>query len=696
MTSSEPVRHPDSDREEAILNLVQSLIPVLHKEKEEGNTGDNEARAPSSVSSGSFPIPQHYLTLTTGSAVYRVLHTIAPTTFTELLAMEEILDDDLPWGSGGSLKFSPQIETKMKGNLLTLIRHMNDHARFNLDAKRGDFNLTALVSASAVVQYASRASLPSEQPLEGEGQFRLLMNLFVAMVALSGLPILLNCLKSLPREQQKTLSDLTRETMHEYGLRGTRSSVDRRRAAAIPSRYTSPFASQSMGSVAPAVMEESTYFRSKNAQLSQEVEEWKSRVSALESKNAILGEECKNIEYKYHQLLNEVERDTAGETAALKTAVEKKTETIEALQQKLDEAQQRLKSVKQAAEAHQMQSDGLKSKIKQLEAAVLRMMEDRRELEQKNALLEDKLTARNKGFQELEEETERLRNELRFLECSDRVPRLTQEPHGDEPSKLANASFASNDSITRVLSLEKDLTDIRRQRDQLQKQVNVLQRQFASGASITSGSTVQAAAQDTLKAQVRQLERERQVLHRQREKAMERIQELESMLALPQGGGSAQYVASSKPAASEARESELVCDTERRPAPQTPRTPNRPTLSEIPNEGCPMSFGSAGEVPTSLTASGKRILTTLSSMLMAYAFQNVLLQQHDVLLFKDHLEGYRERARHLRRGHEANWWEDLAQPTGNNGGRSFLARQRRMVEVGLMESVVHHHIAAKK
>lgn len=748
------------ERDNTILHLVQKILPSIQSKDEQLH----------------HPLPTHYDALVSGVAVYRILHEIMPSIFSDVQAMEEVPDwlavhrDAAAAPSTAETTGSPSSEaqTIMKGNLLTLIRHMNEHARSTLDAKRNEFNLTAMVNAGSIVQSTCLRSAAADwtetdrqRATEGREQFGVLTNLFVAMVALSGIPTMLHCLKQLPREEQKLLSDITREAMQTYGLKGSRPSVDTRRSVRPQSnRFSSPAMMGAGGgaggsSVLPAtslptaasslLSDEGSYYLNKNIQLTQELEEVKSKAQEMEAKYALEVEERRSWEMRYKKLFSEMERQPTSDVSSLQQSLQQKSDTIDALNEKLDEQQARLNAIKQAASVHEMQNENTKRKIKQLEETITRMLSEYREMESKVALAEDKLAAKTKGYQELEVQVEQLRSEVRLLQ-------LSKGNNGDgNDDRMADMSFASTGSVGRALILEKEVVEVRRQRDNLQKQVHVLQRQYAAASAMPSGgvaSSVHSATQDTLKAQVRQLERERDAQKKQLQQAQERIQELEGQVgaaaaaaaaasvvgngsivepplpsegshAIPSpkevGSGSAlsegvvghNDQAKGEAAAEESarRDDNAVCE---------PCTPERPVGGdggvELPGmattEGAALQ-SAGGLSPEHLPDGGASTTTTtaalaaavpafvkqqqaiMSSLLLSYAYQNVVLQQHDVLLYKDKMEGYMER---MRRG-VAGGEEVEEYSTHNSRGGTLLSRQRRRIEEGLLESVVHNHIA---
>eukprot|EP00796_Vickermania_ingenoplastis_P005876 gene5876-4196_t len=625
---------PEARLEDCTLHLVHKLLPVL-------GGGSDSSAAPSS-----------YTELAWGCSMYRILHGIAPNIFA---AVQSLRERDPQMTAG-------QAVTAMKGNVVTLIRHMNEYARNVLDAKRNDFNLTALVNASCIVQHALDSEAqdhggPADegsQAEEGRQQLHVLTNLFVAMIALSGLPNALNALKQLPREEQLVLSKATREAMAAYGLRGALASADPRHSSRLRAGFASP---GSGGSTRGALEDSGEYYRAKTVQLTRELEEVRARAHEMESRYVLDAEEKRNLEAKYQQLLLEVKERPSVDISSLQATLKIRDDTIKALNAKVDEQQSRLTSLKHAVTAHDLQTEVTKQKVKQLEETIVRMLEDRRELESKLSLAEDKVASQGKARDELQNEVEDLRSQLRMAQ-------LTQKNGGGggdgEPSfSLANASFASTGSIDRALVLEKEVTEMRRQRDNLQKQVHVLQRQFAASSMPRAGAGVHSAAQDTLKAQVRQLEREREQLKRQLQQAQDRLVELES----------------TRGALHKAETGEEA------------RTPQRATT---PAAVTPHAEGAAEEGEAALDgtvatapATAKQQQTLLTSLLLSYAYQNLALQQHDILLFKDSIEarGERRRAR-----------DPAAVAAGETHRGSALLRQRRLIEEGLLESVVHHHI----
>lgn len=855
--------------------------------------------------------------------LYRILHEMAPQTFTEvesLVTVEEWLVS-----CNSNTKQSPltpptspvaailqpvssETQTHIKGNLMALIRHMNDHARNTLDAKRHDFNITAMVNVTTVVRGCTTSRCPSSttapfvsaspspqksnlrgsSSAEGGGkadsdqqnaslspkemediseawhQFALLSQLFVAMVALSGVPRMLQCLKGLPREEQKVLSNLTREAMQHYGLKSTRASVDRRGSVMSVNRYTSPYrnanastvlqtSSSVIGSVStllPTGMDgmgggagpgsslagDGMHYRMKAMQLGQEVEEWKSRAQTLESQYALLMDEKKVWDYKYRKLLDEVEKEPSEDLVVLQASLAQKDETIEALRAKVLEQQEAVSAMKQASSVHQLQNDNLKRKLKQQEEVIVRFMEDRREMESKLQLAEDKLEARTKAYQTLEVDAEKLRSELKLLQLSKPTEGGGGGGNEEEQRMLAsNVSFTSTGSVGRTLGLEKELREVRRQRDNFQKQIQVLQRQFAAataggagsspfptmgagghrgpvspsagiggtssgGVGVANENTLAVAAYDTLKAQLRQLEREKHQQKHQLKEAQSRIKELEGQLenaktvanslteriimtareapasntgvggptstnmpapsrsprpgrsgkedeaglslappltsttgrtvsgkdqmehpsppplpSLPQGTTSATTPATLKndtekdTTGTMSSESAAITKTIVPPLPLDsisihpsgsldlplssiagrPGTQIEPPLSATTTSLVPpLSLPSTSASAEAAIASLKQQVTMLTSLLLSYGYQNSLLQQHDLLLFRDRQVGYMERYRQEKKGRRAV----MSNPSPGGIGARLLSMHRRVLEQGMLESVVHHYV----
>lgn len=622
----------------------------------------------------SHPMPQSYATLADGCALYRILNKVSPSVFVDL----EIIRDPEEGGDASE----EDVQTTMRGNLISLVRHLNEYCRNTLQAKLSDFNLTAVVNVSRIVPVMakrrggesrggeSRGGDSDASGEENQGQFATITDLFVAAVALSGVPTLIDALKQLPREEQQVLSNITREMMKKYGLTSSRASADPRRSAR-PSRFGSP-AQNSSGSspMSNTLIDDSSYYRAKNMQLTQELEECKSSAALLESKMSLVVEEKRNIESKYKQLLEEMERRPSQDTESLQILLQQKTDENKALTVRVEEQESRIKSLKHAMSA---QEEVAKQKMKQLEGTMVRIVEDRREVENKLSLAEDKLTGHAKIREELQNEIEDLRSKYRLLQ-------LSSKPNdGDDENNIANTSFASTGSVGRAMALEREVTEARRQRDNLQKQVYVLQRQFAAAAA-PSAVSQGAAAQDTLKAQVRQLERERDSTKRQLQEAQEHILELERQVAASAEGKTTAEEA-------EATHGDVGTDSSKG-TPQKAGSAAASVAEKTAVDGEKTSGGAEEQGSNALATSNtahKQQQALLSSLLVSFAYHNTLLQQHDFLLFLDKEEGYAERRRQERHKQE---FEHCHRGT-------LLSRQRRMVEEGLLESVVHNQITGK-
>lgn len=810
-------------RETAILHLVQHLCSVLTEE------GRDETRSPhpSTSSRGSNPErsasnnrhrdpvpfispPSYYESLVAGDVLYRILNKVAPQIFTDVDMLEAVEDwvippSPSPVTSPWSAKMksaspvspppptlrplTPETQATIKGNLMALIRHMNDHGRFSLDARRQEFNFSAMVNVNTIVRSCTTSccvrSLPSflpsspkaissllkeekEKPEEAEGtrdegreareasqeagwtQFAVITQLFVAMIALSGVPTMVQCLKSLDREEQRVLSNLTRDAMQTYGLKTGRASVDRRGSAMNANRFISPFRAVGAGASqssslsdavgASGVQGGGVDYRMKAFQLEDEVKEWKSRSQTFESQFRLLEEEKKNWDYKYKKLLQELEKEPTQDLAALQASVAQKNEAVEALRVKVVEQQEAASAAKHAYSVQQLQNENQRRKLKQHEEVIGRLMEDRQELENKAQLAEDKLEVRKKVCQELELEVEGLKNEVKLLQLFKNKDGLNgeEEDRGEEdPMLVRKASFTSTGSVGRTVGLEKTLREVRLQRDNYRKQIQVLQRQFSvatanfpgagspvpflrpgssparglphgsssaagegGGGATAEGSMTATANQalmlaacDTLKAQLRQSERERQEQKQQLKEATRRIQQLEEKIEqekehmwhsseVEKGEegkkGVGENAVATTTASKEAAPKDVHAVGEETSLAVGTAAPVSSTLATLPEQMYPMS---------------KQNLSILFSSLYTYGYQNVLLQHHDLLLFSDRQTGYVERLRQERvtkDGIDADLW---GPETGI--GKRLMAQQRRNVEQGLLESTLHHYVSSR-
>lgn len=823
-------------REVAILHLVQQLCAAL---AEEDRKGTSASQPPPSSLSGSNPRrsasttrhrdpappispPMYYESLVAGDVMYRILHKVAPHTFTDVDMLEAVEDWVIPSpspvtspvtspmspkSSGAAVSspppppptlrpISPETQTIIKANLMALIRHMNDHARFSLDASRQEFNFTAMVNVNTVVRrcttsccvptipssFASSASSPKASVRKAEkgkedgdadgmgeeeketaqdagwSQFAVMTQLFVAMIALSGVPTMVQCLKSLDREEQRVLSNLTRDAMQAYGLKTGRQSVDRRGSAMNANRFVSPFRGMGVGGSQTSMLSDvsgggsvaqggggGVDYRMKAFQLEDEIKEWKSRSQTFESQFRLLEEEKKNWDYKYKKLLQEVEKEPTQDLAALQASVAQKNEAVEALRAKVVEQQEAVSATKHAYSVLQLQNENQKRKLKQQEEVMGRLMEDRQELENKAQLAEDKLEVRKKVCQDLELEVEGLQNELKLLQLSKQKDGNGED--GEEGGLLVrNASFTSTGSVGRTVGLEKALREVRLQRDNYRKQIQVLQRQFAvatanfpgagspvpflrvgssparalphpsSSTTTTTGGgeggggaeegsmtttanyALALAACDTLKAQLRQSERERHDQKQQLKEATRRIQQLEEKIEqerehFMQSTEVAQTKTKEEEAAAEGRKENMEGTTTQMAVKDEKEDlhATREASSVATAVHAPVS-STSDTIRPSMSPMTPAHLSVLISLLYVYGYQNMQLQHHDLLLFADRQVGYLERIRQesvRRNGMYVDHWHQ-----GIGMGKQLMAGQRRIVEQGLLESTVHHYVSS--
>ncbi|CCW61669.1 unnamed protein product [Phytomonas sp. EM1] len=395
---------------------------------------------------------------------------------------------------------------------------------------------------------------------------------------------------------------------------------------------------------------EDTYYRAMTQQLRGELEDARGRLREAEAKLQLSEQERQGWEGKYRHLLAE-QAPRGGippDAADLLRRLTLKEEAITALKRTVDEQAAKLSAAKDAAAAHTAGMMLVKHQLKTLQEELTRKSNERREAVEKLAVAEDKLALQIQTRADLENEMEELRSQITLLQLASQGKRQDRKDEEDATGHSLSLSFGSNGSVDRIMQLENELDDVRTQRNTLQRQLLALQRQVATMPSALADPT---AANDTLKAHLRQLEKEKEQLHKQLSEVLERVEIV-------------QYRNDDRAGV------EAAGATERMPE-STPAT--------------------ATHMPRPPSDRSRRELVLLSSLLLQYGCRNLLLQQHQVLLHGSRAQearalAARQRAMRLNPARDGEA-EDGKGEGGFSG--SLLTRQRLEVEQGLLETVIH-------
>ncbi|CAG9578324.1 conserved hypothetical protein [Leishmania major strain Friedlin] len=689
------------ERQAAVLALVRRLLPLAQP---------------------GLPVhsPTHFTQLCDGIALFAMLRLVAPNSFPSTCS------ESTEGGAVASLT-GPMPEEDVqqrKDNMCALLRDIGAYAQEAM-------HTTSSTPVTQGLDPAVLAGLPGDEDAGSAAaeaaqrqQLMQLVGVAVALVVLSGVPAVLSEVKSLPRQEQVVLSDWVKEIMRAYQLKprhhaaavsepGPSGVSAHLRQTVSPQLASSGFAAgspsvirgatglspsplsyrgASSNAAAAAGEEDEGYYRNATYQLRRELAGVKAQLAALQDAYKVSKEDKEMAAGKYRLLLGDQAKMSA--TLAVTSAAAateggdseaegggssdilsvwqrrcaQKDETIAALTARVEQQSTQVTALKEATAAHEMALQALRRRLKTAEEGVMVKSEERREALQKLAVAEDKLAAQMKARVELETQVEELQSRLVVLELEqDRLRGL-----GSDDAAQLNISFASNGSVDRVLALENELDEARQQRDSLQRQVGILQRQVvAMVAPVADVST----ANDTWRAQLRQVEREREDLRQQLTTALERVGGLQQQLMASgaaaavmdaSGGGAGQ----AGPASGTANVDVSMMSAEEG--------------SELDmglfDEGTDSPCGrDRGLTPCSKTREPAcREQVILSSLLLQYSYRNLLLQQHQTLLHKDAMEAEAARRR------QAEEHLEIMRQTP----MSLLTKQRRDVEQGLLETVL--------
>ncbi|EKF37898.1 hypothetical protein MOQ_001893 [Trypanosoma cruzi marinkellei] len=467
----------DAAKKAAVLLLVRQLLA------REGVDTGGETK----------PLPEKYEDLRDGAFLYRILARISPETFPDADEMTE------------QAPSSRQNWVVRKGNLVALVRHMNDYAHQFLGAPE-TLNLTLLISPTEI------ANLPeldeeSEAPLEREKGMECLMELtdiFVVMVVLSGDPAILQAVKSLPHAEQVVLSNAAKACITKHALRPRRHHEKLTLEDSLKSglhRGVTAGCTESSSLVGEAALNQQIL------QLRRGLDDANAKVVELDSKLHLALTERQEWESKYKNLLAEAElrRMTAAGEEHLRQLLAKKEEIVQKLTATIEDQKKRISAFKEATAAQETALGSFRRKLKHTEEELMKKNVERREALDRLSVTERSLAAQMNTQAELERQLEDLRTELALANA---------QPHNgmEHGEACLNRSFGSVNSVDRVVQLENELDEARSQKEAAERLLQVFQRQVASLPSEGFGSS---AAMGALKAQLRQAEKEKEELRNQ-------------------------------------------------------------------------------------------------------------------------------------------------------------------------------------
>lgn len=659
--------------------------------------------------------------LSDGVALFAILHATFPTSFPTQGLEAGALNTNPP--ADFSVSSFVEAETQRAANVEVLIFFLLKYMRDKLDGqdaalRQQHINVHAIASIG-------RGPAPST---ESTASFVELLGIFVAAVVLSSMPNILVVLKSLPRERQVVLSNWTREMVQRFGVKPRRSSAESQQLqqkqpplSASVSEASIPQSAASTGNSASAVgrfntsshgpcgyEEEEGYYRNATYQLRQELATMKEQLSFAQDAYRISKEEKETAENKYRLLLGDQTNESPGHammagssTVSSKGAedaarlwqqrVDQKDETIAALKSHAEKQLTQISALKEMLAAQEMGLQTMKRRLKKAEEQVAICTEERREALEKLSVSDDKLTAQMKARAEMENEVEEIRGRLTVVQLE--LERARGASGGEEVVQM-NSSFASNDSMDRVMLLQSELDEMRQQRDSLQRQVGILQRQVA--AMPTPGTDMSATVNDTWRATLRQVERERDDLRQQLSSERDRTGTLQQRILVltrrgsmlsessdgrpPATGGAEKAVSSGSVNPSTAtvpQESELEGTTKAEGVQQFPSadasgmgTATGSTTNTLPLSNLPPS--------SPLRTTAKREYVVLWGLLTLTNYKLIKSDQSNTLLFKDAQEAARSKLRHTRGSTSIE-----AAPS------SQLTEMRLDIEGGLFESILH-------
>ncbi|KAG5498640.1 hypothetical protein JKF63_02926 [Porcisia hertigi] len=698
------------ERQAAMLALVRRLL-LLDRTDASGYTLTNFAQ------------------LSDGAALYSTLRLIAPDVFPSTCTD--------PTDESVTVSFStvsmPEVDAQRRErNMRVLLRGISAYTQEAMSTTSSrpvtqGLNPAVLAGSSGEPDEGSTSKEAVQQ--QQQQQLTHLAGVVVTLVVLSGVPAVLSEVKALSRQEQVVLSDWVKEIMRVHELKPSRrggagsgqgvsgssahlcppngSQTTSGSSVAASSLTTSGAAggtfpssqffngAHSRAAAAAAGEEDEGYYRNATYQLRHELAEVKAELTALQDAYRLSSEDKEIAEGKYQLLLHDQAKMSPAVTALAGVATTEggasevadgessdilsvwqrrcaqKDETISALKARVEQQSTQVTALREAAAAHEMALQALRRRLKSAEEGIIVKSEERREAVQKLAVTEDKLAEQMKARMELETQVEELQSRVMVLTLDqDRLRGL-----GHDDVSQFNSSFVSNGSVDRVLALENELDDARQQRDNLQRQVGILQRQMA--AMVVPVADV-STANDTWRAQLRQVEREREDLRQQLTTALGRLGDLQrqltaravttatTALTTPRGGDAEQV----EEASGAANAGDLISSIAEEGGVES--RPLSTDADSLHDENVHLAPGSK------TCEAMRREQVILSSLLLQYSYRNLLLQQHQTLLHKDAIEADMSRRRQAEEHLEMR----------RQAPSSVLTMQRRDVEQGLLETVL--------
>ncbi|RNF12790.1 hypothetical protein TraAM80_00146 [Trypanosoma rangeli] len=472
------------------------------------------AREKACTKGGMQTMPETYEDLGDGAFLYRILACISPETFPDAAEIAEQAES------------SRQNRVVRKGNLVALVQHMDDYVHRFLDAP--DTLSLTLTLRPADIANLTALSGELKAPLTSDVGIDSLMELtdiFLVIVVLSGNPIILQAVKSLPHADQVALSNAAKACVTKYALRPRRRHETLTLGNSAPS---SPYRGVTIKRSEPSfhsglcsspVVDEAA-FTQEISQLRRELDDANAKVVELDAKLHLTITEKQEWESRYKNLLAEAE---LGRTAAagedhLRQLLAKKENVVQKLTATIEEHQKRISAFKEATAAQEAALGSFKRKLKHTEEELMRKNVERREALDKLSVAEESLSAQRNARTELERQLEDMRTELALLkaECPNSMD------HGEVCS---NRSFGSMNSIDRVVQLENELDEARSQKEAAERLLHVLQRQVAP---LPAEGLKTYAAVDALKAQLRQAEKEKGDLRNQLAATIAKLEDAQS------------------------------------------------------------------------------------------------------------------------------------------------------------------------
>lgn len=618
----------DAAKRTAVLHLVRQVLTC-------GAVSSNGAEG---------TLPEKYEDLQSGVFMYRILAHIAPQMF---------FDADSICGQTAA---GHKNWVMRKGNLITLLQHMNDYVHTFLEAPN-TLDLTLLISAADIANSPALSSDLQEPEVQDKGMEHLmeLTDIFVVILVFSGDSALLTAVKSLSYADQVVLSNAAKACITKHALRPRRRGEpstlgDTRVASAHRSAESSrggDFFVRGAPQHLSSSVNEGIHHQYRLLQLRRELDDANSRVVELESKLQFALDEKQEWESKYKKILGELEQQRASFAAEdhLRQLLAKKEATLRSLTAAAEEHAKKIEAFREATTAQETALGIMKRKLTQTEGELMKQNVERREALEKLRVAEEQLTVQMNARKDQEQEMEDMRAELALMKV--------QTDKTDDNDFCLKRSFSSIASVDRVVQLENELDEVRSQKQAAERLLQVFQRQLAL---LPSGGVRPSAAADALKAQLRHAEMEKEELRQQLAATIARLEAADG-----QWGGR-----SSHGAVEEGTES--LTTGEKIDGADVNGVLARDSVNS--NEGKANVREGRDEF--------RREQIVLASTLLLLGYRNLMLQQRAMLANRSNggFVGTLSETVDERKNEEGTY-------TG-----SFLTRHRHEIEEGLMESVL--------